>query len=368
VREPERRRFLRSSVAAAGALAAGCAPVRPSSPPERRFGLPPVVVAEDRVIRTVVGLRPFRPSGFVVRAEALGPKTLVHDYGHGGAGVTLSWGTAQLAIEASGIATGARAAVLGCGAVGLATARLLQRRGVAVTIYARELPPETTSNVAGAHWSPFFVADKDKRTPAFDQLFERAARLSYRAFQDLVGERYAVRWLDTYALFEQPPPDNNGPLRDLFPGVTLLGPGEHPFPAPFVRRSRSMLIEPSTYLAALVTDFELAGGAIVVRALATAADVVALPEPFVFNCTGLGAAALFGDPELLPVRGQLSILVPQPEVTYIAEKDDLYMFPRADGIVLGGTRERGVSSLEVNAESARTIIAREHALFAAMRP
>ena len=43
-------------------------------------------------------------------------------------------------------------AVLGCGAVGLATARVLQDRGFAVTIYARQLPPDTTSNVAGAMW------------------------------------------------------------------------------------------------------------------------------------------------------------------------------------------------------------------------
>lgn len=55
----------------------------------------PVNVSRERVIRTVVGLRPFRPSGFVVRAESLGDKLLVHNYGHGGGGVTLSWGCAE---------------------------------------------------------------------------------------------------------------------------------------------------------------------------------------------------------------------------------------------------------------------------------
>ena len=58
--------------------------------------LPPVIVDESRVIRTVAGLRPYRRSGFVVRAEALGEKRLVHNYGHGGGGITLSWGSSKL--------------------------------------------------------------------------------------------------------------------------------------------------------------------------------------------------------------------------------------------------------------------------------
>ena len=71
--------------------------------------------------------------------------------------MTLSWGTAELAadlVRESG--RSGPAAVLGCGAVGLATARVLQDRGFDVTIYARELPPDTTSNVAGAMWNPSF--------------------------------------------------------------------------------------------------------------------------------------------------------------------------------------------------------------------
>jgi glycine/D-amino acid oxidase-like deaminating enzyme len=95
-------------------------------------------------------LRPFRPSGFVLRREELGPKTIIHNYGHGGCGVTLSWGTAHLAVEEALKTNQTKYAVLGCGAVGLATARLLQRRGFEVTIYAKDLPPNTTSNIAGA--------------------------------------------------------------------------------------------------------------------------------------------------------------------------------------------------------------------------
>src|SRR5437016_6238121 len=129
--------------------------------------LAPVQVSPDRVIRTVVGLRPFRPSGFVVRAQSIDGKTIVHNYGHGGGGITLSWGTAHLATELA-LPTGARRmAVLGAGAVGLATARLLQERGVEVTIYTKDLPPYTTSNIAGGQWFPVTVYDRDRATPEF---------------------------------------------------------------------------------------------------------------------------------------------------------------------------------------------------------
>ena len=61
--------------------------------------LAPVHVSEARIIRRVVGLRPYWPTGFLVETERLGDKLIVHDYGHGGGGIFLSWGTAHLAVE-----------------------------------------------------------------------------------------------------------------------------------------------------------------------------------------------------------------------------------------------------------------------------
>jgi D-amino-acid oxidase len=69
-----------------------------------------------------------------------------------------------------------------------------------------------------------------------------------------------------------------------------------------------------------------------------------VPEPVIISCTGLGAAELFGDPELQPVKGQLTVLLPQPEIDYAVLAGHLYMFARSDGIQLGGTHERGVAT------------------------
>ena len=358
--------------AAASVFLARCAgsAAKPAVPGGAARHLVPVDVDPNRIIRRVVGLRPFRPAGFVVRAEPLGGKLLVHNYGHGGAGVTLSWGTAELAadlVRESG-RTGS-AAILGCGAVGLATARVLQDRGFEVTIYARELPPDTTSNVAGAMWYPSFVADHSQRTPEFKAQFAEAAKRSHRRFQGLVGPDYAVRWRELFGLSDDP--DYNGlpdsGLPELYPGRRVLSPAESPFAAPRVVVEDLLFIEPPTYLRALMRDFHLAGGTIVVREFASAAELATLRETVIVNCTGLGSRELFGDSELVPIKGQLTVLLPQPEVDYAIEGRDLYMFPRSDGILLGGTFERGVETMEPDLEAEKRIMAGQRAIFEGMK-
>jgi len=359
-----------TGLAALGAGLSACAARRPGSLlwPElpRRFAR--VRVAEDRVIRTVVGLRPFRASGFVVRVEKLGDTTVVHNYGHGGGGITLSWGTSYLAADLGFAGPERDYAVLGCGAVGLATARLIQERGGRVTIYAKALPPETTSNIAGGQWWPASVFQMDKSTPAFRDQYVRAARIAYRRYQLMPGGPYGVSWRRNYYLDVHDAADQVGhALADLAPEARVLKPGEHPFGQSDVLQVDLMQVEPSLYLPQMIRDFELAGGKIVVREFHTPAEVQALPEPVVFNCTGLGAGALFGDPELEPVRGQLVVLLPQPEVTYNLLAGRAYMFPRHDGVVLGGAFDHGVWATEPDPAITARILADHKALFARMR-
>jgi glycine/D-amino acid oxidase-like deaminating enzyme len=333
---------------------------------KRRFA--PVKVARDRVIREVVGLRPYRPGGFVVDAQRFGSKLLVHNYGHGGAGVTLSWGTASLAVDlardfliAHKRATPARFAVLGCGVSGLSTALLLQRRFQngpgTVTIYAKDLPPNTTSNIAGAWWSPTSLYEEPLATAKFTEQFRAACKIANRAFQLLVGANYGVSWIDTFELIR----NEAGLQRELTGGNDLYyqiethrDPDTY-FGVPIVREYRSMLIEPSIYLSALLRDFYIAGGRVVVKEFKSRAELARLREPVIFNCTGLGSRELFDDKDLTPVRGQLEVLLPQPEIDYCYLSSG-YMFPRRDGIILGGTWDHDDWSLTPNPEQAAGIL------------
>ena len=363
---------LAGTAALEGCAAKHVAQATPPPPTSSLLKLPKVDVQPDREIRTVVGLRPFRPSGFVVRAQKVDEKLVVHNYGHGGGGVTLSWGTAELAcreVDASGEKD---IAVLGCGAVGLATARLLQERGSSVTIYARDLPPNTTSNIAGAQWFPVYVFQRSHQTPKFMTQFVEASDIANRRFQLMVGPRYSIRWLPNYLMDTQPLTNGglhsfDSPIRDLMPNMRQLSAAENPFPFPFVVEWDTMLIEPNTYLPAVMQDFFVAGGHIQVREIHNLVELQTLPQRVIVNCTGLGAKALFGDDELVPVKGQLTFLLPQPEVQYIALAGDLYMFPRSDGILLGGTHETGVWSLAPNLEAKQRILAGHAQFFKDMR-
>jgi len=80
-----------------------------------------------------------------------------------------------------------------------------------------------------------------------------------------------------------------------------------------------------------------------------------LSESVIFNCSGLGARQLFGDKKLVPARGQLEVLLPQPEIDY-AYLGPGHMFPRSDGIFLGGTFDIDDWSLDVNAQQSNRIL------------
>jgi glycine/D-amino acid oxidase-like deaminating enzyme len=366
-----RRRLL----AALPLAAAGCAPQRSArtlapAPPR----LARVHVSPDRVIRTTVGLRPFRPSGFVVRAEKLGEKTVIHNYGHGGSGITLSWGSAALAADLALPLETRQCVVIGCGVIGLSTARLLQLRGYAVTIYTQAMPPLTTTNVAGGLWEPVSLYDEPRVTPQFRTQFASAARFAFRYFQSLAGADYAVSWLPLYSLSTHAAhqaPSSDNPASDvesLYPEPRQLTAAENPFSVAFAFRRYSMLIEPAPYLTALLRDFHLAGGRVVLRSFQNPRDLAALPEPLLFNCTGLGAKALFNDEELTPIRGQIVDLLPQPEVAYMTlGPGNTYMFPRRDGIVLGGTFDRGVSNLDPDPATSERILRENKAIFDGMK-
>ena len=54
--------------------------------------------------------------------------------------------------------------ILGAGVSGLSTGILLLKEGYKVHIWAKDLPPNTTSNIAAAFWYPYLVNPRDKAT------------------------------------------------------------------------------------------------------------------------------------------------------------------------------------------------------------
>jgi len=353
----DRRAF---TIGGAGLLA-GCTtlPRREACTP-----LPLVRVDPARVVRTYACLRPYRAAGFVVRRDQLGEKAIVHNYGHGGAGITLSWGTSKLAAELGLQGHNGPVAVIGSGVMGLSTALLVRRAGFPVTIYTAELPPMTTSSKAGGQWGPTGHYRESAVTPEWRDQYKTALATSWEHFKGLDGTRYGIHWLPTYTEADRV---GSPGLEPYYPDSRILCPGEHPFAVGNIAIYRTMYVEVGRYMAELTADYLRAGGKIQVRRFASASQLSELPARLVFNCTGLGARELFGDLELGPIRGQIAVLQPQPEVQYAYTLPSGYMFPRGDGIILGGTYERGVWDLNPEPTTIAGILEAHRQLFSDFR-
>jgi glycine/D-amino acid oxidase-like deaminating enzyme len=355
----DRRRLLQGSLALTGLGLAGCAS-QPRGNAMRPLGLSvqdvppalaPVRAHADRLFDITVCLRPFRAQGPRIEAERIGDTLVVHNYGHGGSGWSLSWGSATMAMQKALVNSPAQVAVIGCGAIGLTSAIMAQRSGAQVTIYARDLLPQTRSARATGSWTPDSrISLKDAAGPGFGEVWEQMARVSFKTYRQYLGlPGTPVEFTDRYALSDEPfeqvreeseKLDTLGfgnysdRIRDLTPRPQELPAGATPFPVKYVRRSQSMQFNIADYAHTLMTDFFTAGGKFVRKEFHAPGDLTQLKEKVVINCPGYAARDWWKDNSITPVRGQIAWLIPQPEVNYGFNYKNISILSRRDGIVV----------------------------------
>jgi glycine/D-amino acid oxidase-like deaminating enzyme len=346
-----RRDFLtRAGAAAVVGTLSGCAldTRRPST--LSQLVLPPLRIAPDRISAITVCTRPFRAQGPRLEAERRGAKTVIHHYGHGGSGWSLSWGSGYAAVQMA-LTTGERDfAVIGCGAIGLTTAVLLARTGARVTIYTKDLPPFTRSSGATGLFTPDSrIALAKYVTPEFKKSWNGQARYSYRTYQSLLGlADQPVEYLDFYGVNGgQSAPGGNEAnegrpafaelegelLADLEPKDGSFPAGTHTLGAHALARSTTFMFNLSAYTHFLMSDFRSAGGKIEVTEFTSPADFSRLPQKTLVHATGYGARALYNDESVIPVRGQVARTPPQEGIHYgLAYRDSIFV-PRRDGFL-----------------------------------
>ena len=244
------------------------------------------------------------------------------------------------------------ALVIGCGVSGLTCAVRLLEAGRSVAIRARELPPETTSDVAAAFWYPYRAYPRDRVTLWAQQSFECFRRLAAEPATGVVV-RPAIE------LFRSPAPDPWwGPAvpswrrarADELPSGYVDG---YRFDAP--------VIDPRRYLPWLMARVRRLGGTIERRPLATLDEALA-DHALVVNCSGLGARELAGDTELVPIRGEV-VRVEDPGLEMVRIDHDSpggvsYVIPRGDDCVLGGSAEEGREDTTLDPHIAAGILER----------
>ncbi|PZR08448.1 MAG: hypothetical protein DI536_25060 [Archangium gephyra] len=296
----------------------------------------------------VVGVRPHRLGGVRLEAEALGSKRVIHNYGHGGGGITLSWGCAARVVSMLEKSPPKSVAILGAGVIGLTTATELLRRfpKLQVTIYAKDLDPRsTTSWVAGGQFEPSGIYkeyEKASRREEFHALM-RASHLRVKALQNGGDrQRYGIAERKNYTLDHEIPGFDKHTPRDVVPAFKR---GRLPFKSLNVvgREYTTWLQNPTLLLPALIEDLKNSGVKFVAKTFASRDEVAALPDEVIVNCTGLGAKTLFNDDKLVPQRGHLVVLQKtDPRQFYFfsggcSNFAIAYVFCRQDDVVIGGS-------------------------------
>lgn len=239
--------------------------------------------------------------------------------------------------------------VLGCGVSGLTSAILLLENGYPVRILAKDLPPNTTSNIAAAVWYPYKVAPEAKVADWGER--------SYAIFCELAEvEGTGVKILAGVELLKQPATDPiwSSYVRNYRRALP------HELPAGYQDGYffDSPVIDTTIYMAYLVRRVQELGGQINQR------EISSLSEAFqdsrlVVNCTGLGSRALLGDKEIYPIRGQI-IRVTRSRLKdfFVSSENDgtaNYVVPRSNDCILGGTADVGEWSLEPDKTTAAKI-------------
>jgi glycine/D-amino acid oxidase-like deaminating enzyme len=368
----DRRRLLQTSLSFGGLSSLGaCATMPGKTRMAKSLGLDyedipptlaPIRAHPDRLFDIRCCIRPFRVKGPNLDAEQIGDALVVHNYGHGGSGWSLSWGSANIAVQKAMSVAPKDIAVVGCGIIGLTSAIMAQRAGANVTIYAREFYSRTRSVRANGSWTPDSrIALTEQAGPKFGALWEEMARYSYKSYRFYMGlPGRPVDFADSYRLSDTPPqrqeeqvdaskgtyastgmPQQNAEfaryndlISDLTPKGEVLPQGATLFPTKYVSRQEIMFFNFSSYGHLLLDEFHGAGGKMENREFHHPSELGQLKEKVVINCPGYAAKDMWKDKYMIPVRGQTGWLIPQPEVNYGLSYGGTSMLSKSDGIMV----------------------------------
>jgi len=304
-------------------------------------------------------VRPHRSGGVRLSLEpeihtATGTKFLIHNYGHSGAGITLSFGCASVVRghvetvvnQMRGTRSRPSVAILGCGVIGLTVAAELRRKWpmLPIAIYAKTRDvTATTSFIAGGQFAPSQIGNEyaaSDRHVLDDYLRRSAARI--REIENSGRQlQYGIVWRKDYTLAGGDPSFDMFTPRDVVPAFTS---GRLPFRRlnEAGREYSTWLVNPRILLPKLMADLARGGVRTEAKEFRDRQQVEGLRENIIINCTGYGAKKLFDDPAVVPRRGHLVGLKNPARLTYFFSggcRNNViaYLFARQSDIVVGGT-------------------------------
>ncbi|MGE0206366.1 MAG: FAD-dependent oxidoreductase [Candidatus Babeliales bacterium] len=304
---------------------------------------------DTNILAYKAGVRPYRKTGIRLEAEWYNKKLLIHNYGHGGAGLTLSWGSAQEVFNILNQEINAHKeldkektiAIIGGGIVGLCVADILLEHGYSVKMYAEKKYHETTSNVAAGFFGAFSVAiadDEDKK-----QQFDRILKWSEKKLLELYeSEDQCIKGI-TYTDFYIFNTENEQDTVHFSNGMEAT-----------CRKKNKFIMKGPLYLESIFNKVAAHGAQIIEKRFDTLNDILGLPESIIINCTGMGAKILFNDPDLIGIKGHLVHIEKNNFDVLIGNDgtDSFFIMPWEDRLVLGSrfVQEYDNDSCEIDIE------------------
>ncbi|MEP6681734.1 MAG: FAD-dependent oxidoreductase [Parafilimonas sp.] len=227
-------------------------------------------------------------------------------------------------------------AIVGAGISGLSCAYFLSQKNYSLTVFAKAFSPNITSNKAAAFWFPYHIRN-DKRGINW-------CKESYSFYKELsadastgISMKQLIKILREDVIEEEPV------WIDFMPeGACNIVPKEKLQPG--VAKAYDVLvplIETQIFLPYLQNLLEQQNVVFEHKEINDFNELSSFD--IIINCTGLGARSLCNDASVIPVRGQVGLIETKTSMpVYLDNEMPLYLVPRKDAMIVGGTYEENI--------------------------
>ncbi len=230
-------------------------------------------------------------------------------------------------------------AIIGAGISGMSSAYMLMDKNYSITIYAKAFSPNITSNRAAAFWFPYHIRN-DKRGIEW-------CHVSYQFYKQLANDgATGISMKQLVKVMRSNVDEEDAVWIDFMPQGSFRQMREDELQHNIAKAYDISvpLIETQIFLPYLEAQLKQNGILFIEKEIKNF-DELTSANDIVINCAALGARQLCNDDELIPVRGQVVLLSPRNDLPiYLDNETPLYIVPREDAIIVGGTYEERIET------------------------
>jgi D-amino-acid oxidase len=226
--------------------------------------------------------------------------------------------------------------IVGAGISGLATAFTLAKKKHSIKIVAKNFTPDLTSNRAAAFWFPYHIRNDERGI--------NWCKLSYEKYKKFSEDGLCgVSMHKLLKVVREGVEEGEMTWFSFMPegSYRILSGDEIPPGFSTAYDIRVPLIETQIFLPWLMNELRLMNVEIIETEVRSFKEIAG--ADVIVNCSALGSRQLCNDKDLVPVRGQVGLIEPKNNFPIFLDNElPLYIVPRKDAMIVGGTYEPGI--------------------------